>query len=67
MGTIFILAGSLLGFVVAILSVGFGQASLLAGLAIWILSGPVSALLYLGLVLPAGRALHRGAPGRHLA
>jgi len=45
MGTIFILAGSLMGFVIAILSVGFGQVSLLAGLAIWIMSGPFSALL----------------------
>lgn len=46
MATVFILTGSLIGFVIAVLSVGSGNAPLLVGLSIWIGSGPLSAFVY---------------------
>ncbi|MGR3465570.1 hypothetical protein [Limimaricola sp.] len=67
MGTIFILAGSMLGFVTAVFLVGFGNLSLLAGLAIWIASGPVAALLFATVIMPLSRAVHHAEPTRHLA
>lgn len=67
MGTIFIMAGSLLGFVTAVLLVGFGSVSLLAGLGIWIASGPVSALLFVTLVLSLSRGMLGHGPRHYLA
>jgi hypothetical protein len=66
MGTIFILLGSLVGFAVAVISVATGALPLLSGLALWIASGPISALAFVFLV-PALRALHRMGPHRNLA
>ncbi|MGR3593134.1 MAG: hypothetical protein ACU0B9_07470 [Limimaricola soesokkakensis] len=65
MGTVFILTGSLIGFVVAALLVGFGNAPLLVGLSIWIGSGPLSAFVYC-LAFPIAR-LRRRRNGRRLS
>ncbi len=66
MGTIFIILGSLVGFVVAVVSVATGALPLMAGLAVWIASGPISALAYM-FIMPALRALHRMSPSQNLA
>lgn len=66
MGTIFILAGSLMGFVGAVLGIAFGGLSLLMGLAIWVLSGPAAVLVFAGVILPLSRAA-RHQPSHHLA
>lgn len=66
MGTIFILLGSLLGFALAVISVATGTLPLLAGLAVWIASGPISALLFV-LIGPVLRTLHRAGLNQHLA
>ncbi|EYD72633.1 hypothetical protein [Limimaricola hongkongensis] len=67
MGTIFILAGSMLGFIAAVFLVGFGNLPLLAGLAIWIASGPVAALMFTAIIMPLSRAVRHAGPIRHLA
>ncbi|SDE38242.1 hypothetical protein [Limimaricola pyoseonensis] len=67
MGTIFILAGSMLGFVLAAVGLVTGVLSLATALAIWIGAGPVSALLFVALVLPAVRAVRRPLPLQEMA
>ncbi|PHP27554.1 hypothetical protein [Limimaricola cinnabarinus] len=66
MGTIFILLGSLVGFTAAVISVATGALPLLAGLTLWIASGPISALIFV-LIGPMLRALHRVSMNQHLA
>ena len=67
MGTIFILAGSLIGFLSAVILVGFGGLSLWAGLALWVASGPISAGIFVALVLPFNRLLNTDSSMSHLA
>ncbi|MCP1170460.1 hypothetical protein [Limimaricola litoreus] len=66
MGTIFILLGSLVGFTAAVISVATGALPLLTGLALWIASGPVSALIFV-LIVPMLRTLRRAGMNHRLA
>lgn len=69
MGTIFILAGSLLGLITAIYGVSTGGMSLLAGLGLWVASGPAAAMLVVisGLLPNRAPAPRRASASTRLA